>query len=285
MEAREFKKPAIFIGGPGRSGTSFLARLFDSHSKIAMLGETKILSIFPLARNFPRMLHDSPKEKREGMTARMAEIFQKDYWVFPHRPTRGLHCHFVRDELVEVLPLLKELAWLDDLESIEKGYGFFLGSLFSQYSRRRGKPFWVEKTPQVEKYASTLRKFFPNFNLVCLYRDGRDAACSVVEQAWGPNEYKEALDWWAKNTMEGLTATKDLPAGTVLNVKYEDLAEQPGWVFEAVLEFLGFEPDPDAPPLVPRTEAVGRWKKDLPAEAVKYAETRYGHLLSGLGYV
>ena len=281
----EFKKPAIFIGGPGRSGTSFLSYLLDCHPKIAVLGETKFLSLFAVAREFPEIIYKCKKKDRLEAASRMAQVFLGDFWKFPHRPERGLHRVFEKEEIIEVLPILDQLCEFDDLESIEKGYGYFLGSLFSQYSRRQGKPFWAEKTPQVEKYAATLLRFFPNIRLVCMYRDGRDTACSLVEQSWGPDDYYRALDWWAGNTWEGLKATNNLPPDIVLNIRYEDLVSKPDWVFSNLMSFLGFVPDPNAEPLIPRKTAVGRWKNELPVEAAKYAEEKHGKLLAGLGYL
>ena len=98
---------------------------------------------------------------------------------------------------------------------------------------------------------------------------------------------------WGENVMSWLGARGDDPEG-LLTVRYEDLFSHPEDVLQKISAFLqipgsaeeistaiqvsrkGFNPEGPQPP--------GKWKTDLPPEAVREIETAWGEVMLVLGY-
>jgi len=120
--------------------------------------------------------------------------------------------------------------------------------------------------------------------LVNIVRDGRDVACSVVREGWGPEDHADALEWWAANVCLAAKAQERIPRTAYFNVRYEDLVAEPAAVLRRIVRFLGVEWDDQLLSKELSSASVGRWRRDLPSEARSCAEEKYGQILSGLGY-
>jgi hypothetical protein len=178
----------------------------------------------------------------------------------------------------------------------------FARGWFETYMRRQGKRRWADKTPQTIQILPYLWELFPGAKFVHMIRDGRDVACSIIPQKWGPNTVKAAATRWVQCIEKGvLHRGQD---ARYLEVRYEDLATEAEREVKRVLAFVDeeFEPgvleyhrkDHDTPtateasaaqvakPLY--TSSIGRWQRDLTRRDLKKFMKIAGPTLEMLGY-
>lgn len=186
----------------------------------------------------------------------------------------------------------------DDLDDLFRG---FVTTFFERYAAKRGKRRWADKTPQTIWILPYLWKLFPTARFVHMVRDGRDVACSVLEQDWGPKDVEEAAARWVKSIECGKAWRGD---PRYLEVRYEDLVAHTEREVRRVLAHVG-------EPFVPQVleywrqphdwqernrkgaeqtskpvydESVGRWKRDLRGDALARYVKIAGPTLKSLGY-
>jgi hypothetical protein len=151
-----------------------------------------------------------------------------------------------------------------------------------------GASGWVEMTPTNIVKAESLVRIFPDAKVVHVVRDGRDVACSVASQFWGPNDLDQALDWWARRLELGLAASERLPADRVLLVRMEELiAGDREREYDRLLAFLGIDDDPVMrqyfdTSVVPDRAHIGRWTEQVPPERRVAFEAHHAALVEGM---
>ena len=189
-----------------------------------------------------------------------------------------------------------EKSDLDDL------FRDFARGWFETYMKKRGKRRWADKTPQTIHCLPYLWELFPTARFVHLIRDGRDVACSIIPQNWGPSTVEEAAERWVDCVWKGVIHRADTERYS--EVRYEDLVRDPEAHVRRVLAWIGEEWDacvldyhrdvadnPEktessaeqvARPLY--TSSLGRWQRDLKPKQVKAFEKIAGETLEFLGY-
>ncbi len=187
----------------------------------------------------------------------------------------------------------------DDLDDLVRD---FARGWFETYMRRRGKRRWADKTPQTIHHLPYLWRLFPTARFVHLIRDGRDVACSILPQNWGPNTVEEAAERWVDCVWKGVLHRADTER--YCEVRYEDLVQSPETQVRRVLAWMGEDWDPavldyhsadkDNPELTESsaeqvqkplyTSSIGRWQRDLSAHQVRAFEKIAGETLEFLGY-
>ena len=184
---------------------------------------------------------------------------------------------------------------LDDL------FRDFVRGFFETYAKRRGKRRWADKTPQSIWSLSYVWTLFPTARFVHMIRDGRDVACSVLAQNFGPKDVEEAARRWVKSIECGVSRRGD---PRYAEVRYEDLVLHTEREVRRVLAFVGepFEPAVlehhkrahdwagNGPVETKRAskpvyaDAIGRWRRDLTdADQKRFAKIA-GPTLRTLGY-
>jgi glycosyltransferase involved in cell wall biosynthesis/predicted TPR repeat methyltransferase len=285
-------KPAIFIGGTGRSGTTLLRKIMDTHHDIAAIPyETKLIGQKAF-RDFPHLILNCPLHDRKRLIASFKQLWVKDFYRFQATWAtksgddnwRGLHKWIGEEEIQRCLPILDRLERLSSEDDIYLTYGQFIDSLFATYVAGQGKTYWVEKTPQNSIFAIFLNRCFPNLKLLNIIRDGRDVACSLSNVSWGIKDPKKGLDWWATNLSQALRAQEKLSENVYLNIRYEDLVLQTEKTLLRITDFIGVDPDEALFSNDIFKDSVGRWRNELPEELQDYAKTKYGPLLIHIGY-
>ncbi len=154
---------------------------------------------------------------------------------------------------------------------------------------------WGDKTPAYVAHFPLLRKTFPEARFIHIIRDVRDY-CLSVNKAWGKNMVRAAQRWCDDICQIRLSA-KSWP-GAYLEVRYEDLLEDPTSAMRKICTFLSVEFDPRMIRLSRPAENLGDakgWsciKKDnsgkylgqMAPELRKRIEAITAPLLEGLGY-
>jgi len=285
-------KPAIFIGGTGRSGTTILRDILGTHSQIASIPYETKLTDHASFFEFPQAFIQSPPEERKKILEVFKQRWLTDYYRFSATwdtrtdddKLRGLHKWITQEDIRSFLHIWDDLAISSNEEDVFTAYGRYIDALFSHYATQQGKKFWLEKTTANSIVSPFWYSCFPNLRLINIIRDGRDVACSLIKMPWGADNIKDGLDWWANSVKEALQIQKILPRDVYLNIRYEDLVLKKQSTLEAIYRFIKVPWD-DAPMSVEVfKKSVGRYHKEMSEEMKQYAAKKYGALLVSLEY-
>jgi hypothetical protein len=265
--------PPLFILGVRRSGTTLLRVILDRSPGIAIPDESHFI---------PQLAHRHPTPVR-------TERFADDLARLRVLADWGV-------SLDDVVPLLHEGMTT----------GEAIGAVFVAYAARRGKPRWGDKTPAYMRYVDLLERVFPDARYVHLIRDGRDCALSFLgmpdeapTRTWAhPEDVRGFACQWVSEIRAARALGRRVGAGRYLEVRYEDLVDEPAVVVERVCGFasLPFDPamlEPQHLALAEKPhhrrllEAPSRrrdWRSEMNPDDAHSFEEVAGVLLVELGY-
>lgn len=211
-----------FIIGTGRCGTSMLAQMLNSHSKICVPPELQIL--FEYSNNGPR-LHEIFKEKKN-------ESFGLEDFVdlLKARCPHKFHEYFDYRSFFEKqqypIRSLKKLA----------------NSLYSEIAESKHKEMFIEQTPWYGQRIDILNELFPEAKYIHMVRDGRDVAISFARTPWWHRDIGKNLERWHAEVWQIIESSNQiLSQNQMLQVRYEDFVEQPEYSLRRICDFLGID--------------------------------------------
>jgi hypothetical protein len=211
--------PAPFVVGVGRSGTTLLRMMLDSHPEMAIPPETHFLP--PMIEQFSR-LRVTPERLLEAIR---------------EAPQSGLPESGVGED--ELLDRLRQLKPLNAPDSIRAFYGL--------YAERAGKPRWGDKTPRYVTSMAKLARAIPEARFVHMIRDGRDVALStnrrLVElRGSRPVPAERMAKRWRHRILSARRVEQ--VKGRYMEIRYEDLVRDTEPGLRRVCEFteLGWDP-------------------------------------------
>jgi hypothetical protein len=279
------RPPAPFIVGVGRSGTTLLRLMLDSHSTLAI----------PPEANFGSAL---TAFEQGGVGPAVEAMVGNELWNDYNLPAEQF-AHRVESRRPE--------AFADVLRVF---YEF--------YAELHGKSRWGNKTPYFLARMTRVQQVLPEARFVHIVRDGRDVALSTVPIWFGPSEVTGvALEW---SRMLGLARRQADSLDHYTEVRYEDLIREPTGTLQCLCEFLELEWEPamldyhrhaaarlsselgdvveggrrvsagerlaihrfvDRPPLLDRVE---RWRREMGAADLRAFEAIAGKTLREFGY-
>jgi hypothetical protein len=261
------ESPAFIIGCP-RSGTSILGEAIAKHPRVAYLFEDTSVS---------RTIQEGRPDHRLGKSDATPEL----------------------------------------LESFRRA--------MLEAARDLGGDVLVEKNPRHVIRIPFLAAAFPAARFIHIIRDGRDVAASLMFRNRGPrwghveipgwkaileahpeaNHIRCAIQW--RDTVR--LAREDarvLPAGSYIEIRYEDLLREPARVVTETLGFIGLELHPEVQAFLPKIQdstagsyharkqvrhyvddhsrRVGRHVENLTAAQIAEVEAVCGPMLRELGY-
>ena len=123
-----------------------------------------------------------------------------------------------------------------------------MAAFFELVAARRGKRRWAEKTPLNVRHLAWIFRHFPNARFIHVLRDGRDVVCSLrshpvrrfVDGAWASvpqnRSVASCIRQWLTLTGEGMRWRAD---PRYLEVRYEDLVQDPEATMRRVMAFVG----------------------------------------------
>lgn len=292
-----------FIGN-FRSGTTLLANVLGLHPELATWFETKL---FCEAFRWVRVLNDPSIESHErllirsdqaqGFSARAVyERMRQDLALTAARLAgethsgKGAHEHYPmgHDAVAYSLPqgqaalddwYAEVLRVPDDAQAILGLTGALIRRMGALHADLAGKSCWVNKTPEIPRFAEELRGAMGRVRVILMIRDGRAVVRSASALGWASED--RLADWWKQMILETRESMRDFPED-YLEVKYEELLAQPGQVLDQILAFMGLQPMGAA--LWQRYAERVRWPlppvQQPPAAAVSVDEA----LLRQLGY-
>jgi hypothetical protein len=187
----------LFIVGCGRSGTTMLRLMLDSHPQLAIPGESHLIPAIWRCRG--------RYQTNDGLDVpRLAgDIFRS-----PHVGLWGLSEPVVRRRL----SLLSQPSIADVIQA------FYLA-----YADQYGKTRWGDKTPMYVMAIPMLASIFPTARFIHIIRDGRDVALSYLSRGMFPKTIWQASWRWNQAVSAGLKAGRTLGPERYIEVRYEDL--------------------------------------------------------------
>lgn len=161
-----------------------------------------------------------------------------------------ISCGNETDFLVQCRSIVEGAYW-DKLQE----YGFDktywhqrIAELFNtfktDYAQKHGKQRWADKTPSYTPHIDFLHALFPDCQVIHIIRDGRDVVMSY-RRRWGYKSALKAIFVWRKYIQKAQAYGATMPSGQYMEVRYEDLAQQPEVAAKAIFDFLGEEWDPN----------------------------------------
>ena len=270
----------IFLVGCPRSGTTLLSALLHAHPRIAMPPETRFL--IPAYEKRAQFGDLEIAENRR----RLARWITRPGW------TKFDDLRLDRDAVV------------DKIVAGPPTFGSAMGIVWREFATSRGKARWGEKRPAYWRYLGTIRRLFPDAQIVHLIRDGRACVASLDQVPWWPTGRLGAMTTWALADRELRRAGRTLPADTYHAVRYEDVLADPRGTLTALCGFLGEDFDERmlehaeaARDVVPTFKAwharadheldlarVEAWRQTLTAADIGLLEATLGRRLRTNGY-
>src|SRR3990172_2465569 len=200
-----------FIVGCGRSGTTLLRAMLDSHPELAIPGE----SYFVVSMGRHRRRYE-----RDGRL--LTERFIADIVGHPRFRRWGLQETEVREALTPS----------------PRGYPGAVRCVFALYAHREGKERYGDKTPSYVLNIPMLARLFPEARFVHIIRDGRDVALSLRDVQFGPGDIREAALLWKRSVKRGMRAGRQLGRGRYREVQYEELLDDPEVTLRGLCDFI-----------------------------------------------
>ncbi len=301
MSHRTFAGDTIFIGGDGRSGTTLLSVILDSHPDLAVAPELHFKGPEDLGRYVLECIelleHGDARVSGKNLS-KNPDI--KPGVQFVHRAVRaGVSKEELRSIIIAQLDVTKtELATFADRCAVIDAMG-------RSNACKAGKKRWglkiMREIRDVRRYASV----WPKARFIHIIRDGRDVAASQIleHSSWGYGDIERAAAGWIRVVRDSRENSKGIP---MHEVRYEDLIADPETTLRAVLEFLDarwddavlrhhemkhalFEttvrhPSTKAVVQAINPRAVGRYQRDLTAQQIETFNEIASDYLSELGY-
>jgi hypothetical protein len=236
------------VVGLGRSGTTLLRLMLDSHPALAIPPET----------------HFAPEVIRMCRKQRPSAEELADHLAGLRRwGDFGID----RDEILE------RLRAGDSLDAAP-----VLRAFYELYAEHQGKPRWGDKTPGYTAKMRRIARTLPEARFVHLIRDGRDAALSRARASAKTVKPARAAERWRQRIEEARAQGAQVPH--YIEARYEDLVRDPEETLRRILSFTELDWDPAVLRYHERAaDRLSEMDRDLPAiggKGRRAAEKRVG---------
>ncbi|HEV2331257.1 MAG TPA: sulfotransferase [Verrucomicrobiae bacterium] len=234
IEAREFNKRGLFIGGAPKSGTTLLISLLDSHPQLVTMPEETCY------------LEDRPKYLGlKDYQSKLRVLLGRLGALEPGAACLGDIRHYANFDHDRFIALAEDFVSRPGMND-----SLFLSEVIRAYGIVAGYDWqncvcWVEKTPRTETYAGFFDELFPDARLIQIVRDPRAVFASrkgrVVKENGDYTEAHRLTRSWNSSALEIPRMRRD--PSRFLVVRYEDLVKNPRAVLETICGFGGFDFD------------------------------------------
>jgi Sulfotransferase family len=207
------QRPAPFVVGVGRSGTTLLRLMLDAHPRVAIPPET----------------HFVPELIGRARLRVSAEELVEELVAARHWDDFGLDAGALRGRV----------AGLGDARAAA-----VLRAFYTLYAESQGKDRWGDKTPIYVKRMRLIVEVLPEARFIHLIRDGRDVALSRRRRGMGAGKpIADVAERWRRRITLARRQARRL-RGRYLELRYEDLVTDPEPHLRAICELCELEFDP-----------------------------------------
>ncbi len=280
---------APFIVGVGRSGTTLLRLMLDSHPHLSIPPETHFIR---------KLLNSSYSQCDENFF--FNTVVSTRTW---------------KDFGIEETELYNRLITIPEF-SISDGLRVF----YTCYAEKNNKILWGDKTPIYLSNMTEIQRILPESFFIHIIRDGRDSAISYRGLWFGPgNSVLAHAKMWSDRIYEGRMQAKNLNR-KYFEIRYERLVAEPEKVLKEICDLLALNYCDDMlnyhlsakdrisqmqsrisakgeyiakerihnmfdlTSTPPDKRRIGRWRKEMSREELMLYESEAGPLLHNLGY-
>jgi len=215
----------FFVLGSQRSGTTLLRLMLHNHPNLAIPFETGFMTAFTRDASFITPFHDRLSRYQNLKSRTQIESLLDEVIQFP----------FVR---AGDLAIDKKAVLSRDVES----YSGLIDAIMKEYARSRGKQRWGDKTPEYTEDIDIIWRLFPGCKFIHLVRDGRDVVLRQLKVAfddWFSKSLLVLAMRWAHKTTICHKVGSVLGPQFYLELRFEDLIQNPEPVLRRICEFLG----------------------------------------------
>jgi Sulfotransferase family len=118
----------------------------------------------------------------------------------------------------------------------------FLERLFGAKARAEGKLAWCEQTTQNQQFADFLLRLLPDGLYINVTRDPLNVAIAHRAQGWAVQDFTRICESLRDLLARWFEVRDRLPAGSFVDVRFEDLVRDPESELERVCRAIGLEP-------------------------------------------
>jgi len=205
------RAPFPFVVGCGRSGTTLVRAMLDSHPELAVPAETKfIVTMAKMRRRY---------ESADGV--RKAAFIADVYRYTDLGGRWGIR-------------VSEASAFLEARQPPD--YADAVRALFTLMAMHAGKPRYGNKTPKHVLSMPVIATLFPEAVFIHVIRDGRDVALSFLEKDFGPNTITQAAQEWKRLVTRGRRDGRRLGSRRYREIRYEELIADPERVLRSVCD-------------------------------------------------
>jgi hypothetical protein len=220
MTGSRAEQPVFIVGAP-RSGTTLLAAMLASHSRMSCGPETDF---------FYALRHTDVRR-----------LTNLDCWPGPAVQFLASIRNWEGVRIIDNFGISEEDI-TTYLEGKPPSIASLLAALCEQHMVRAGKSRWVEKTPRHIDEVRIMRRYFPRAPIIRIVRDPRDVALSVTRMPWGSKSFLNVVVRWKRRDI--LSATFCARDPRSYSIRYEDLVLSPKTVLRHLCGFLGESYEP-----------------------------------------
>lgn len=193
----------IFVGGPGRSGTSFVADRVGRHRQVATFQdvELKIFSEFGGLLDMQSTLVESFSPNRAEIASRhfrkmLTAIFSGGYG---QPALQGIvpadRLDVLAEEFFSRLQPAGYIERLDYATFNNAARALMHGFAEIALEQKPGAAVFLEKTPHNCLQPQFLHELAPAARYLHIYRNPKAIAVSLLNQTWGPDRIEHAIVW------------------------------------------------------------------------------------------
>jgi hypothetical protein len=296
---------AIFVVGLPRSGTTLMRMVLESHSRIAITGESHYLGRLVRWRGARRDFRRAGDVRDDAAVQRLVErIYSEEF----QRGSRLRETSSSWRWLARYVPRAELEQRLLAGERSERGV---YTAVLRAYADRRRKPIFGDKTPSHIRWAETLLEWYPTARIIHMVRDPRAVYRSqfkhrkpeavpyrwLLRVPWMMRAFilLEATWLWADAVSRHRTLSRRYPANYRM-VRFEDLVRDPEAEIRRLCEFLGvqFEPAMLGQKVVSKGDrladaafdagAADRWRASISTADARWLAILLGRRIEEMGY-
>jgi Sulfotransferase family len=206
---------SAFILGCGRSGTTLVSAILNSHPDVDVPLATGLYSTYGEFVNVPGVTNNIDKRRWEKLVKLLITDVGVKAWRYP--PTFSYVTQGVT----------------------QRNFGTAVRKMFEYHADRSGKTNWVSKSIHSVLYLERVYKDFPEAKYINCIRDGRDVVLSLLNNNFGPTDIVGAASYWKSHVEAWQNARNFIPGDQLFTVRFDALIRNPEQTIRAILEFMG----------------------------------------------
>lgn len=264
----------LFVFGPARGGTTFLADILDKYFDCSFGPEgTFIPSIVKKANQLGDISNVSNYNK---LVSALCNVDMLD--IIRNKWPKDRAFNVTESDILQ--------------RSSERTVASAIYATFKSVADYKGKRRIATKNPGFWKYLPLLEDLYHDrARYIFIIRDGRDVSLSLKNFRWGEKSTYEAAKNWKKMAMMTEAFKTSIDESRFLEVRYEDLLQSPGESIEMIAKFLS-EQDIDRirneyefyTKNNLKSNNFNKWKEQMPADEIYTFESIAGDILSKYDY-